>query len=497
MKRIIYTLLFLCFCVTSNIHKANAQDVSKGISINNLKTSINEAVLDIDFTLLASGLSMKCDGQLTLEFAIESDDRRLVLPVVVYSGKQRYNFERRRETLSGEYHVEPYHIYKGVKKNKTYELDYHISIPYYTWMKHASITYCEYLHDCDGDYLNSNGLLLADLNRTEFIVPEVWAPNSALYPNLVSFLVPEVESVKARASMIQLDINFPVNVTTVRPTYMNNPRELKKADSLILALSQNQHIDIRGVNIQGYASPDGSYSNNERLARGRSQGFKTYLASNYPSNQHIRNATTQWVPEDWDGLAILVQESNILRKDDVLSIIHNESLLPDAKDAQLKTLQPWSSIYKVILEDMYPKLRRIELRVDYTIHNLTDSEAREMLYTQPELLSLDEMFRVAQYYEAGSNQYREVYEIAAKQYPRDIIANNNAAAALLRDGNAEDALKYLEKTKGADVASINYGAYYYIMGDLDKALEYFNKAKESGIEQADHNIILVTSILTK
>ncbi len=488
MKKILYTLLLLCLCVNTK-----AQQADKGISVRNFTTNLTGETLDIDFDLIARGLRIKSCGQLVLEFAVENSDRRLVMPAVVYSGRQRYHYEQRRALLSDGYHAEPYHIYKKVRKNKAYKLDYHLSVPYYSWMEHAGITFREYTHDCSGDRVSGRGVLLFDLNPAPvYVEPEIWKPDPSLLPNLVSFLVPEVEEVKARASMISLNIGFPVNVTEVRPSFGNNAYELSRADSLIIALEQRSELlDIRGVSICGYASPEGAYAVNEKLARGRSESFKQYLVNNYHNNPYIRNAQTSWVAEDWEGVGRLVEANNtITQKQDVLAIIYDNTIAPDRKDVMLQLVQWWSYNYKIILKDIYPKLRRIVLRVDYTVHKLDDSKARELLYTNPDMLSLDEIYRVARYYEPGSRQYREVYEIAAKQYPNDVIANNNAAAALLQEGNAAEALPYLEKTKGSNISLINYGAYWYLMEDLDKAIEYFNRAKAAGIAQGEHNLRL-------
>ena len=489
MKKILYTTTIILLAVFS----AKAQD-TRGISIENPSIEITGETLDIRFNVKASNIDLRCDGQLKLEFAIENADRRLILPVVIYSGTTRYHYEQRRETLSDNYTPEPYRIYKGVKKNRSYELEYRLSVPYYTWMEHASITYREYTHDCSGDLLSGAGYLVADINPAPvYVAPEVWMPDTALMPNLVSFLVPEVEEVKARASMVELNINFPVNVTEVRPTYMNNPDELRRADSLLYVLNNNNLLDIRGVSIKGYASPEGRYAANERLARGRSEGFKTYLIRQNPYNEYIRNASTSWVAEDWEGLARLVEASDLSHKDEVLSVILDGSLAPDTKEQVLQKIGQWSYVYKPMLDNMFPKLRRIELRVDYTVDKLSDSQARELLYTDAGLLSLEEIYRVARYYEPGSRQYREVYEIAARQFPNDIIANNNAAAALLQEGNTDAAMPYLEKTANDPVSYINYGAYYYLSGDLERATEYFTMAKGAGIEQADHNLRLINA----
>lgn len=473
---------------------APAQEAGKGIRISDIRTEIEGENLNIGFRLQTTGMELKCNGQLTLEFAVESNERRLVLPVVIYTGTQRYRYERRERALTEAYVVEPYHVYKGVKKNQSHQLHYKLSIPYYAWMEHASVTYREYTYDCDGDHMAGSGLLVSDINPAPVQVePEIWKPNPALFPNLVCFLVPEVEEVKSRASMLELRIGFPVNVTEVRPAFGNNRYELGRADSLVYTLQNNTLLNINGVSIKGYASPEGRYTANERLARGRSQGFKQYLVNAYPHNAYIRNATTLWVPEDWDGLEKLVEESALPYKNEVLAVVRDGSLAPDTKEELLKKTGQWSYVYKPMLDNMFPLLRRIELKVDYTVQNLSDAQARELLYTHPELLSLEEIYRVARYYEPGSRQYREVYEIAARQYPNDIIANNNAAAALLQEGNADEALPYLQKTKNESTALINYGAYYYIKEDLVKANDFFKRAEAAGSEQASQNLRLINA----
>lgn len=487
MRKILYTTLaLLVFCSV-----AVAQERNRSISIEEISIGTTNETLDIDFTIKASRLELKSDGQLKLEFAVENIERKLVLPVIVYAGTQRYYYEQRRAELSGNYYIEPYKIYKGVRKNQMYELKYKMSIPYHTWMEHASITYAEYLRNCKGDYRISNGVLVADLNPIIHTEPEIWRPDSTLYPNIVSFLMPKVEEVKKRASMVELRIAFPVNVTEVHPEFGSNRHELNKADSLINAITNNELLTINGIKIEGYASPEGRYANNERLAKGRSESFKSYLIREYPQSEHLRNSTTAWTAEDWDGLGKLVQASNMPYKDEVLAVVQDDSMLPDSKEQVLQKIGRWSDVYKLMLNEMFPKLRRIALKVDYTVDKLDDNKARELLYSDPDLLSLDEIYRVARYYEPGSKQYREVYEIAARQYPDEFVANNNAAAAFLQEGKAEAALPYLRKIKGDEGSYINLGAYYYISGDLKEAVKYFKKAMEAGNEQGEQNLQLI------
>ena len=497
MRKILYATLALAACLTAQAQETTAHGLHLGIP----RSAVSGETLSLRVAVRAPGLRLSGNDRLTLEFALEDADRRLVLPAVVYSGKARYRYERRRAELSGAYRAEPYRVYRGVRRDRVYELDYRLVVPHQAWMDGASLTYREYRHDCLGDYEASRGVLLAGPAKresapdaVEAAAPPAWRPDPALFPQLVNFLAPDVEAVKARAAMLELNVGFPVNVTEVRPQFGNNVYELGRADSLVRLLQSNELISIRAVHIRGYASPEGSYANNERLARGRSEGFKQYLVGQYPYNTYVRAARTAWVPEDWEGVERLVEAHyGISRKQEVLAIVRHGGLAPDAKDQRLKEIQPWSENYGILLHEIYPKLRRIELRVDYSVNPLTDAQARELLHTRPELLSLEEMHRVAQSHEPGSRQYREAYETAAKQYPNDIVANHNAAAALLQAGEAEAALPYLRKTGDDPRSWLNQGAYYYISGDLEQAVAQFTRARDAGQAQAARNLQLVTA----
>jgi tetratricopeptide (TPR) repeat protein len=479
MKKVLYILLSVLAYLP-----AHGQETGHGIAIANAKADITSEDLKISFDLRAEGLEIGSDDALTLEFAVEDSTHRLVLPVVAYSGNRRYLYEERRAKLSGDYPLPPYMVYKGVKSKEKYNLDYRISGPYYGWMEHAALTWYEYRHTCSGEVIVGNGVLVADLNPA----PEVWVPDPSKFASLVSFLKPKVEQVKARAAMIELRIGFPVNSTKVLPDFSNNRHELVRADSLIEMLHSNELINIRSVGIRGYASPEGSYTANERLARGRSQSFKQYLVANYPANNYIRDAHTDWVPEDWEGFGRMVEQRDMAAKQDILAIVNDPEIAPDAKDKMLRNIPWWRDNRDYIQGIMFAALRRIELKVDYAVENLSDAQARELLYTDPSMLSLDEMYRVANYYEPGSRQYLEVYEIAARMFPDDFVANNNAAAALLQQGLGEQAYPYLQKMGMCKESYINLGAYFYVMGDLGEAVEYFNKAKDAGYEQGELNL---------
>ena len=102
-------------------------------------------------------------------------------------------------------------------------------------------------------------------------------------------------------------------------------------------------------------------------------------------------------------------------------------------------------VYGELLRDIFPYLRRVELRLSYESAPVSDAEAARLLYSHPERLTLPEMYRVARYYPPATEQHREVYVIAAETYPDSLVAQINAAAASLLLGDIETARHYLDR----------------------------------------------------
>ena len=131
--------------------------------------------------------------------------------------------------------------------------------------------------------------------------------------------------------------------------------------------------------------------------------------------------------------------------------------------------------------------------IHYTVRPYNVEEAKALLKTRPQLLSLEEMYLVAQTYEGGSDEFNEVFDIAVRMYPEDPIANINAAAMELKRGNVDQAVRYLERSdKASAAAQNNQGVYHLLKGDLNQAEACFNKAKSLGSAQADGNLTEVS-----
>ena len=103
--------------------------------------------------------------------------------------------------------------------------------------------------------------------------------------------------------------------------------------------------------------------------------------------------------------------------------------------------------YTRMLNDYFPLLRRINISVDFEVREVRNAEAAQLIYTNPKLLSLQEMYGVAKNYEPGTKEYKQVYEIAATCYPEDVVANINAASANIISGDFERAQQLMDRVK--------------------------------------------------
>lgn len=134
------------------------------------------------------------------------------------------------------------------------------------------------------------------------------------------------------------------------------------------------------------------------------------------------------------------------------------------------------NVYKKLCRDLFPLLRRLEVAVDYHVARVETKDAATLIYSHPELLSLEEMYEVARYYRPGTVQYREVYEIAAFHFPLDVVANVNAASAVMLDGDLKAAWNYLSKVEDDPRAWNNMGVLTLLEGDPEGAAVWFRKA---------------------
>ena len=471
MKKLRYILFAMSLTLATTM---SAQELAGSqVQISNKAVSLSadtQLLVGMDVTVPAD-LEFSTNSMLTLTpILMEKGENgaNKTLPAIYVYGRNRHLLAQR----SGKIAADAFEVIR--RDNGTAQtVHYTARVPYEKWMNGADLKMMGTISGC------ASCLKDEDLAQVYPVLLEPYQVQP-----LIAFVKPEAE-VKQRAEKGNAYLDFPVNQTKIYPDYRRNPMELAEINRTINVVKENTDTKITGISLHGYASPEGSYANNTRLAKGRSEALKTYIMKEYGLSADM--FTVQSTPEDWAGLRAYVEKSNVANKAQVLEIIDSQMNNLDAKENKIKALD--AAVYQALLRDCYPALRHTDYVVHYTVRAYNVEEAKALLKSRPQLLSLEEMSLVAQTYPEGSDEFNEVFDIAVRMYPEDSTANINAAAMELKRGNTAEAVRYLDRSsKTSATAQNNQGVYHMLTGDLDKAEACFKKAKELGSAQADGNL---------
>ena len=268
---------------------------------------------------------------------------------------------------------------------------------------------------------------------------------------------------------------------------MNNPQELAKIRKMIDELKSDPNVKVNRLDIIGYASPEGTLAANKRLSEGRAMALRDYLAHRYdfPRNQYY----IVFGGENWDGLEKALETIELEYKDEVLDIIRN---IPIEKGRETKLMQLHGGTpYRYLLKYIFPSLRVAICKVNYEVRNFSVEEAKEIIKTRPQNLSLNEMFLVANTYPTGSQEFIDVFETAVRMYPQSEIANINAATAALSRNELVSAERYLgmvNSNKNLPEYNNAMGILMLMKGDYESSKKYLKFAEQSGLDAARGNL---------
>lgn len=388
---------------------------------------------------------------------IYSDADTLHLESVTVAGRNRYIMAERNNLLTNSYY----------RAGKVKNIDYSTSTAWQQWMENAKVDLLlENIGCCESrKTLADRQLAALNMGERSFSAP--------LY-----YETPVEERVKTRNAKGEAYIDFKVGKTDILPDYRNNPAELAKIRATIDSVKNDTDTRITRLDICGYASPEGSYAGNERLAKGRTDALADYVRSLYSFPRNLMQ--TSWVAEDWAGLRKFVAGSEMAAKQQMLAIIDG-NLSPDEKDRKLKVDFPTD--YAYMLENWYPALRHSDYEVEYVVRSYTDpKEIAKVMKTQPGKLSLRELFILGETLDPASQEYADVFETAVRLYPDDKVANLNAANVALQRGDLQSASARL--AKAGDSAKVEYarGVLAARQGDYEKAEEQFRAAARGGLD---------------
>lgn len=444
-----------------------AQTVSP-LHISDLYVSRSEGKLKVSLRFDPKNFRQSLNQQTRITPVLRSLETgdTLAFPTFSVAGKNSYF-----HTLRNEGEEAARALYRS---GKSEAVGYEQTVDWQPWMQHSRLDFDTQGCGCCGAPKGED--------------KETPAAELDFRPRVFSPAFNNVTPVAAKEKIFDLSgqafINFPVNKTVIYPDYMSNPEELRKILDTIDKVRENSDATVTMIKLTGYASPEGPYDNNVRLAKGRTEALMQYVRRQYDFPARIFQTAS--VPEDWAGLRVAVEKSVLADREEILRFIDADHPIRTRND-ELRRRFPQS--YAYLLKNVYPSLRHTDYVIEYEVKKYTDvEEIKRVMKTRPQNLSLDEFYLAAETYRPGSPEYDEVFDIAVRMYPEDPVANLNAANAAMNHGDYANAAKYLDRAGNGIEAEYARGILAALKGDYDAALPLFRKAEAAGIKDAKEAI---------
>ena len=273
-------------------------------------------------------------------------------------------------------------------------------------------------------------------------------------------------------------IKFIIQQANVRSSETNSDEVKILKDLLKEVAGDSKNYAIKDFEVSAYASPDGGFKLNDKLAAQRMKNAESYAKGEIKRAKANTAITSDYTAQDWVYFQQLVQESKLQDKDLILRILSMYDD-PERREAEIKNL---SAVYKDLAEDILPQLRRARLNLNYQIIGRSDEEIQEAYKSDASVLSVEELLYAATLTEDKA-QKKDIYTTASKNFPNDYRAFNNLGELAFVDGDFATAetnfKKALSLNASAPEVNTNMGLLCLAQGKPADAQTYFAKGGQS------------------
>ncbi len=280
---------------------------------------------------------------------------------------------------------------------------------------------------------------------------------------------------RVNARKQEANIKFLVNQANLRRSELKNNSVKEFVAMLKRINADREKLNIRNVEVQAYASPEGGFSFNDKLAGKRQNTSETYVKSQLKQTGVATGIDAHYTAQDWDGFQKLVQASNIQDKDVILRVLSMYKD-PEQREQQIRNM---SAAFRELAEGILPELRRSRLIINYETIGRSDDQIKAQYATDATKLGVEEMLYYATL-EDNMAKKEEIYKRAAEYYDKDYRALNNLATLAFMKGDKVEAQSYLERAlrvnPQAPEVLANLGIMELVSGNVKEAETSIAKA---------------------
>ena len=238
----------------------------------------------------------------------------------------------------------------------------------------------------------------------------------------------------------EANVKFLINQANLRSNELKN-NSVKEFVAMLKRINADREgLAIKNVEVKAYASPDGGYTFNDKLANKRQNVSEGYVKQQLKGNKMQADIDAHYTAQDWEGFMKLVQASNIQDKDVILRVL---SMYKDPQERE-QQIRNMSEGFRELADGILPELRRSRLIINYQVIGRSDEQIKQQYAADPTKLSLEELLYLAALEDHVSTK-EAIYKKTTQLYSNDSRAYNNLAALALNKGDEATAERYLSQ----------------------------------------------------
>ena len=284
---------------------------------------------------------------------------------------------------------------------------------------------------------------------------------------------------------LEANIKFLVNQANLRKSELKNNSVQEFVKMLKEINADREGLNVRNVEVLAYASPEGGFEFNDKLASKRQSNSEDYVKKQLKQTKVDANVAARYTAQDWDGFQQLVQVSNIQDKEVILRVLSMYKD-PEEREQQIRNM---SAVFRELADGILPELRRSRLIINYETIGRSDDQIHEQYAKDAAQLSPDELLYAATLEESDAKK-KEIYETTTKLYDKDYRAYNNLAALAFAEGNDAKAKQYIEQAFKCNAKAPEANGILALLALKNGELEQAETSLSKAVDAQDFNTVL-------
>ena len=283
---------------------------------------------------------------------------------------------------------------------------------------------------------------------------------------------------RVKAKKQEANIKFLINQANLRKSELKN-NSVGEFVKLLKEINKDREgLNLQNVEIQAYASPEGGFKFNDKLANKRQDVSEKYVRKEMKSAGVEGNLDAHYTAQDWEGFQQLVQASDIQDKDVILRVL---SMYKDPQERE-QQIRNMSEGFRELADAILPELRRSRLIIHYETIGRNDEQIKAQYNEDAAKLSADELLYYATLEEDAAKK-EEIYAKTAQLYTNDYRPLNNQAVMAFNRGDEAKAKELLAqaitKSNNAAEANATLGLIALKNGNVAEAENLIAKAADA------------------